>query len=115
MIRGHCNLTVLSPGENTHLFLRVAVCSGSFYITMRRLLTAVFLIPIIVLGQDPGSMTALAAVGANAGPDQKAKLRDLVVLNGSASVNPSGVGTLSYSWKFSSKPAGSSATLLYES
>jgi hypothetical protein len=59
-------------------------------------------------------MTALAAVGANAGLDQKAKLRDLVVLNGSGSTNPSGVGTLSYNWKFSSKPAGSNAALLYE-
>ena len=59
-------------------------------------------------------MTALAAVGANAGPDQKAKLRDLVVLNGSGSTNPSGVGTLSYTWKFAAKPAGSNATLLYE-
>ena len=80
---------------------------------MRRLLTAVFLIPIIVLGQDPGSL-AVAAVGANAGLNQTAKVRDLVVLDGSGSTNPSGVGRLSYQWKFASRPEGSGATLLYE-
>ena len=47
----------------------------------------------------------------NAGPDQTAKVNSKVTLNGSGSTNPSGQGTLSYSWAFSSLPVGSNATL----
>src|SRR5689334_15839848 len=80
---------------------------------MRRVLTALFLVPIIVFGQDPQALS-VAAVGANAGQNQTAKLRELVVLNGSGSTNPSGIGSLSYNWKFSSRPEGSNAALQYE-
>src|SRR5882724_6675856 len=48
---------------------------------------------------------------ANAGPDQAVHVGVTVTLNGSGSTNPSGVGTLTYSWTFSSRPAGSSAAL----
>ncbi|MGD1092119.1 MAG: hypothetical protein ABSB35_09015 [Bryobacteraceae bacterium] len=40
---------------------------------------------------------------ANAGPNQTAHAGSTVTLNGSASTTPSGV--LSYSWRFSSRPA----------
>ena len=48
---------------------------------------------------------------ANPGPDQTAPVGTTIHLDGSGSTNPSGVGTLTYSWVFASKPAGSSATL----
>src|SRR5580704_5159686 len=51
---------------------------------------------------------------ANAGPAQTAAQGTTVTLNGSGSTNPSGIGTLTYSWAFtpvSGLPAGSQATL----
>ena len=48
---------------------------------------------------------------ANAGPNQTATVGSTVILNGSASSNPSGVGALAYSWSFAARPAGSNATL----
>lgn len=77
---------------------------------MRRVLTSLFLVPLLVFSQDPQSL-AIAAVGANAGRNQTAQLGDLVILNGSASTNPSGIGTLSYKWKFAARPEGSAAVL----
>src|SRR5579884_138725 len=47
---------------------------------------------------------------ANPGPNQTAKVGDKVTLNGTGSTNPAGT-TLSYSWSFASKPAGSNATI----
>ncbi|HXS96501.1 MAG TPA: PKD domain-containing protein [Candidatus Limnocylindrales bacterium] len=49
---------------------------------------------------------------ANAGPNLTAKIGDLVILDGTKSTNPSGVGTLLYNWKLTSTPVGSS-TVLY--
>ena len=43
---------------------------------------------------------------ANAGPNQTAREGSTVTLNGRGSTNPRGVGTLSYSWTFSSRPPG---------
>jgi hypothetical protein len=48
---------------------------------------------------------------ANAGPNQTAAVGSLVTLNGSGSTNPSGIGTLTYGWTFTSTPSGSAATL----
>jgi hypothetical protein len=48
---------------------------------------------------------------ANAGPDQTRPVGTTVMLNGSGSSNPGGVGTLSFSWAFTSRPAGSGAVL----
>lgn len=48
---------------------------------------------------------------ANAGPDQETELGKTVTLNGSASTNPSGAGTLTYQWIFDQRPAGSTAIL----
>ena len=48
---------------------------------------------------------------ANAGPNQTVAVGANVTLNGSGSSNPSGTGTLTYSWVFVSRAAGSSAVL----
>ena len=48
---------------------------------------------------------------ANPGPNQTVPAGTNVILNGSGSSNPSGVGTLSYSWAFASRPAASNAVL----
>jgi hypothetical protein len=55
--------------------------------------------------------STVATVLANAGLNQTAKVGETVTLNGSASTNPSGSGPLSYSWAFTSRPAGSSTVL----
>jgi hypothetical protein len=52
---------------------------------------------------------------ANPGPNETVQLGRLVILNGSGSTNPSGVGTLTYSWTFTSVPAGSKAVLGFSS
>jgi hypothetical protein len=44
---------------------------------------------------------------ANAGANQTARVGDTVTLDGSGSTNPSGVGTLTYSWAFTYRPGGS--------
>ncbi len=48
---------------------------------------------------------------ANAGPDQTSAVGATVTLNGSGTTNPSGLGTLTYSWAFTSVPTGSQAAL----
>ena len=49
---------------------------------------------------------------ANPGPNQAAAVGTTVHLNGSASTNPSGIGTLTYSWAFTTLPNGSTTTLV---
>jgi hypothetical protein len=48
---------------------------------------------------------------ANAGPDQTGSVGFTVTLNGSGTTNPSGLGTLTYSWALTSVPAGSAASI----
>ncbi len=48
---------------------------------------------------------------ANAGPNQTVTVGSSVILNGSASSNPSGVGLLTYNWSLQSLPQGSHATI----
>src|SRR5271166_4189483 len=55
--------------------------------------------------------TTAAPPVANAGTSQTVPVGATVTLNGSGSTNPSGVGTLTYSWVFTAKPAASAATL----
>lgn len=54
--------------------------------------------------------TFLAPV-ANPGPNQTTTVGSTVTLDGSASTNPASTGTLTYSWTFTSVPAGSQASL----
>jgi hypothetical protein len=49
---------------------------------------------------------------ANAGPNQVASAGATVTLNGTGSTNPSGIGTLTYSWGFTGVPTGSNTTLM---
>ena len=55
--------------------------------------------------------TTAAGPIANAGPNQTVNAGTLVTLDGSHSTNPSGVGTLTYSWQFTSRPVGTSTIL----
>lgn len=48
---------------------------------------------------------------ANPGPNKGGQVNQVVNLDGSASTNPSQVGTLTYSWAFVLRPAVSSATI----
>jgi hypothetical protein len=48
---------------------------------------------------------------ANPGPDQSVAVGTKVVVNGSASTNPSGNGALTYYWTFVSRPPGTGARL----
>ncbi len=48
---------------------------------------------------------------ASAGPNQTSSVGATVALNASRSSNPSGIGTLSYSWALTAVPAGSQAAL----
>ncbi len=81
--------------------------------------TSIDTFSIVLTGNPPPDFTKLQwtlepfvqAPVANAGQNQTAKLGATVILNASASTNPSGVGTLNYSWDFVSKPAGSAAKL----
>lgn len=52
-----------------------------------------------------------AAPTANAGPDQTVPLGALVQLSGSASADPEG-GVLNYTWALTTRPVGSTATLV---
>jgi hypothetical protein len=57
--------------------------------------------------------TAAGLPVSNPGPNQAVKAGSTVTLDGSGSTNPSGVGTLSYSWSFISRPPGTSTRLFY--
>jgi hypothetical protein len=48
---------------------------------------------------------------ANAGANQTAPVGGTVLLSGSASTNPSGIGTLTYNWAFLQLPPGSAAKI----
>jgi len=58
--------------------------------------------------------TTAAPVTANAGSNQTVKVGSLVTLDGSTSTNLSGAGTLTYDWKFTSRPPGTATRLFYE-
>jgi hypothetical protein len=106
-------LTRVLPGQDTLTFTNVPANSqvssiGSFSIQAKNSVPFDFtkLQWTFVIGGQ-----TVAAPVANAGPNQTAALGSLVTLNGSGSTNPGGVGTLTYSWTFTSKPPGSAAVL----
>ena len=58
--------------------------------------------------------TAPAAPFADAGPDRAVIAASTVMLDARGSTNPSGTGTLTYSWKFTSRPPGTRTVLFWE-
>jgi hypothetical protein len=58
--------------------------------------------------------TSPAAPIANPGQNQTVGLGSTVALDSSGSLNPSGVGALTYDWKFTSRPPGTRAVLRFE-
>ncbi len=57
--------------------------------------------------------TTAAAPAANAGSNQTVNLGSTVTVDGSGSTNPSGIGTLTYNWTFTSRPPGTGTKLVY--
>ena len=57
--------------------------------------------------------TSAAGPVANPGPNQTVNVGSTVALDGTGSTNPSGVGTLTYSWAFISRPPGTATRLFY--
>ena len=57
--------------------------------------------------------TTAAPPVANPGPNQTVKVGSTVMLDGSGSMNPSGVGALTYNWVFTSRPSGTATRLVY--
>jgi PKD domain len=57
--------------------------------------------------------TVAAPPIANPGANQTVKVGSTVMLDGSGSMNPSGIGTLTYNWVFSSRPPGTATRLFF--
>src|SRR5947209_1179571 len=98
------------PGKNTLNFAPVpagsqVTSSNTFTIRVNRS------VPFDFNSLQWGFQTTPLAPVANAGPNQTAPVGSTVTLNGSGSTNPSGIGTLTYSWAFTSRPPGSTAVL----
>src|SRR5579872_6321372 len=94
------------PGQNVLHFSPVPAASqiassNTFTILVDRTVTFSFL----------NLQWSLLNPVANAGPAQTSSVGSTVTLNGSASTNPSGIGTLTYGWSFASVPPGSVATI----
>ncbi len=76
---------------------------------------------IIANASQPVNFSALdwtfqstpAPPAADAGPNQTVSVGSTVTLNASGSTNPSGMGTLTYSWMFGQRPPGSAAVLYF--
>ena len=98
------------PGQDTLQFAPVPsnsqVTSGNTF-TIQSNPT----IPIDFTKLQFGFQTVAQGPVANAGPNQIVRPGSTVTLDGSGSTNASGVGTLTYSWVVTSRPAGSSSIL----
>ena len=100
------------PGQGTLLFAPVPANS---------LVPSINTFTILVSSGafDPAKLfwtfqSAAATPVANPGPNQTVKAGSTVMLDGSGSTNPSGAGTLTYRWIFTSRPSGTATRLFYE-
>jgi hypothetical protein len=104
----------IAPGQETLTFAPVAANSevtsnDTFTVLMNG-----------ALPLDPTKLvwtfgTVAASPVANPGPDQTVTAGTTVILDGTGSTNPSGMGSLTYDWRFTSRPPGSTAKILFSS
>ena len=99
----------LAPGQDT---LNFAPVPENGQVTSSNTFTVLSdpTIPIDFSNLQWTFQTTPAPPVANAGPNQAVAVSSTVTLDGSGSTNPSGIGTLTYSWKFTSRPPGSTTT-----
>ena len=99
------NITIV-PGQGTLQFAPVPSNTSTISTNTFTILTSGGV-------QFDGSQISWSFNGpsANAGPPQTVPVLSVVTLNGGASTNSGGIGTLTYSWSIQSAPAGSTATL----
>jgi PQQ-like domain len=102
----------VAPGQGTLAFAPVPAQSQ---VTSSNTFT-IILDPTVPL--DPSKLqwtfqTTPAPPVANPGPNQTVKVGSNVRLDGSGSTNPSGNGALTYSWRFISRPAGTTTVLTF--
>ena len=101
------------PGQDTLRFPSVAA-NGQVTATNTFSIIVDSSVPLDGTNLSWSFQIAPAGVVANPGQDQTVSAGSNVMLDGSGSQNLSGTGTLTYNWKFISRPAGTMTRLFYE-
>jgi len=102
----------IAPGQGTLSFAPVGaksqVASGNTFTILTDAL-----VPFDFSKLQWTFQSTAAAPVANPGPNRTVTMGTTVTLDGSGSMNPSGIGTLTYNWMFTSRPPGTRAVLAY--